>query len=232
MFASVAPLSFLHFHLLLELSAVASQSALSPSALAALRARLEALAGVERLMVDEERGGLMIVALPDADREGLEDRVRAAIAEQGLDGVAMPLEVATHWPHPERHRVRFVGVERRPEPEGRVRVRVSLEWGGNLHEGSESGEGGVTLEMRTAALAAVKAVQELAPEDLRLRLTGVKQIRAFDQEITVVSLYRDMGPPQRLVGAVLTSEEPLRSAALAVLNSLNRVLGNYLSTVG
>ncbi len=206
-------------------------SALSPEAILALRARLEALTGVERVLLDGERNGLWVVSLPDADRSGMEEKVRAVIAAEGLDST-LPVELATHWPHPERHRVRFVGVERLPEREGHVRVRVSLEWGGALHQGEEVGEGGLTLELRTAAAAAVKAVQELAPEDLRLRLIGVKQIRAFDQEITVVSLFRDTGPPQRLVGAVLTSDDPLRSPALAVLNALNRVLGNYLSTIG
>ena len=206
-------------------------SALSPGAVSALCARLEALTGIERVLLDEERDGLWVVALPDSDRAGLEERVRAAVGEQGLDS-ALPVEMATHWPHPERHRVRFVGVERLARAEGRVRMRVSLEWGGALHQGEAEGEGGITLEMRTTAAAAVQAVQELAPEDLRLRLIGVKQIRAFDQEITVVSLFRDTGPPQRLVGAVLTSDEPLRSPALAVLNALNRVLGNYLSTIG
>ena len=56
----------------------------------------------------------------------------------------------------------------------------------------------------------VKAIQGVSPEDLHLRLIGVKQIRAFDQEITVVSLLRETNPAQRLVGAVLTTEDPLR----------------------
>jgi hypothetical protein len=130
----------------------------------------------------------------------------------------------------ERHRVRFLGVRRTLLPEAHVRVQVTLEWGGALHVGEEIGEASAPLEMRAAATAALKALQGLLPEDLRLRLIGVKQIRAFDQEITVVSLLRETGAQQRLVGAVLTTDDPVRTAALAVLNSLNRVLGNYLST--
>lgn len=206
-------------------------SALGPGAITALRARLEALTGVERVLLDEGRDGLWVVTLPDSDHAALEDRVHAIVAEAGLDP-GMAVELATHWPHPERHRVRLVDVERLPQAEGGVRMRVSLEWSGTLHRGEEVGEAGIAIEMRTVAAAAVRAIQELSPEDLRLRLIGVKQTRAFDQEITVVSLYRDTNPPQRLVGAVLTADEPLRSPALAVLNGLNRVLGNYLSTIG
>ncbi len=197
----------------------------------ALRGRLEALTGVDRVLLDGGSERLWVVVHPDADHEALEERVRSVLAQEGV-AAALPVELVTRWSRPQRHRVRFMGVERRAEAEGRVRVSVSLEWGGALHSADEVGEGGPTLELRTAAAAAVKAVQELAPEDLHLRLIGVKQIRAFDQEITVVSLYRETGPPQRLVGAVLTSDEPLRSPALAVLNALNRVLGNYLSTTG
>ena len=34
-----------------------------------------------------------------------------------------------------------------------------------------------------------------------------------------------------LIGAALATEDPFRSASLAVLNATNRVLGNYLANV-
>lgn len=211
---------------------MASQSALPASASSGLRARLEALTGVQRALIDEEHGGVWLVADADVDRTVVEDQARGVLEEEGVDPMTVPVEVTTRAAAQERHRVRFVGVERIPELEGRVRMRVTLEWDGQLHQGEEAGEGGVALEMRTAAAAAVKAVQALSPDDLRLRLIGVKQIRAFDQEITVVSIFRETGGPQRLVGAVLTTDDALKTSALAVLNALNRVLGNYLSTIG
>ena len=211
---------------------MASPSTPRASTARELRARLEALDGVERALVDETRGGFVLLTGPDVDRLALEQEVRSAMAEEGVEPESVPVEVVSHEPRPERHRVRFVGVERWMLPEARVRVRVSLEWGGQVHVGEEEGEASAALEMRTAASAAVRAVEGISPEDLRLRLIGIKQIRAFDQEITVVSLLRNTGSPQRLVGAVLTTENPLRTAALAVLNALNRVLGNYLSTTG
>jgi hypothetical protein len=213
-------------------SAVVSPSTLRASTVQVLRARLEALERVERALVDETTGGFVLLTGPDVDRLALEQEVRSAMAEEGVEPESMPVEVVSHEPRPERHRVRFVGVERWLLPEARVRVRVSLEWGGQVHVGEEEGESSAALEMRAAASAALRAVEGISPEDLRLRLIGIKQIRAFDQEITVVSLLRNTGSPQRLVGAVLTTENPLRTAALAVLNALNRVLGNYLSTMG
>ena len=52
---------------------------------------------------------------------------------------------------------------------------------------------------------------------------------AFDAGLTVVSLYRVGTPAQKLLGAVLTGNDPHRAAAVAVLNALNRTLGNLLS---
>jgi hypothetical protein len=46
----------------------------------------------------------------------------------------------------------------------------------------------------------------------------------------VVSLYRPGTPAQKLLGAVLAGADRHRSAALALLNALNRILGNYLTT--
>ncbi len=211
---------------------MASLSALRASTVQALRTRLEVLDAVERVLVDEERGSVWIVAGGDVDHAMLEEQARAILTAEGEEADTIPVEVAATLGAHARHRVRFVGVQRFPAPEGHVRMRVTLEWDGVLHTGEELGETSAALEMRTAALATVRAVQALSPDELRLRLIGVKQIRAFDQEITVVSIFRESGGPLRLVGAVLTTEDPLKTAALAVLSALNRILGNYLSTIG
>ena len=84
----------------------------------ALRGRLEALTGVERVLLDEGRDGLWVLAQAEADRSALEDAVRAVIAQEGL-GSTLPVELVTRWSQSARHRVRFVGVERLSEPEVR-----------------------------------------------------------------------------------------------------------------
>ncbi len=215
-----------------RVSAVASLSALSAASANALRTRLEGLEGVERVLLDGEREGVWLLLGTEQGREVLAGQVRAALLDEGVDPQSVSVEIAARVAGHDRQRVKFLGVQRIPLPEAHTRVRVSLEWDGAERVGEETGETATALEMRTAAVAAVKAVQGISPEDLHLRLIGVKQIRAFDQEITVVSLLRETNPAQRLVGAVLTTEDPLRTAALAVLNALNRVLGTYLSTTG
>ena len=211
---------------------MASLSALDAERARTLCERLEALDGVERVLVDAEREGLWVVLGAETSRSGIPDQVRAALQAEDVDPQTVSVEITARLMSHDRHRVKFLGVERMPLPEAHTRVRVSLEWDGAVRVAEEIGEAATALEMRTAAVAAVKAIQGVSPEDLHLRLIGVKQIRAFDQEITVVSLLRETNPAQRLVGAVLTTEDPLRTAALAVLNALNRVLGNYLSTTG
>ena len=59
-------------------------------------------------------------------------------------------------------------------------------------------------------------------------MAGVKRVRSFDADLMVASLFRAGPPRQQLVGAVVVGEDPLRAACIAVLNALNRLLGNYL----
>jgi len=124
--------------------------------------------------------------------------------------------------------VKFANLERIVE-HGVVTVRVTLEWDGVLHHGEAANEGGDLIELRTAAAAALNAIEKLLGEELHIKLVGVKQVKAFDAELMVVALYRTGDAPQRLVGSVSASGDPRRAAAVAVLNALNRVLGNYLS---
>ncbi len=206
-------------------------SASKASTLHELRVRLEALPGIERVLIDDERDGIWVIGDPTQERPVLEMEIRGVLSRLGIEPDAVPVEL-TMRSNSERNRVRFVGVAREMLPDGSVMMRVSLEWQGEVFVGEEVGESGGPIEMRTAAVAAVNAVEALTSVDLGLRLIGIKQIRAFDQEITVTSMLRSGQPPQRLVGAVLASRDPARTAALAVLNGLNRVLGNFLSTNG
>jgi hypothetical protein len=127
----------------------------------------------------------------------------------------------------QRERVRFDSIERTEERDNQIGVTVALEWAGQTFRGAARGERGDTIEIRTAAAATVDALEKAVGAPLGIRLIGVKQVRAFDAELIVVSLNREE-QRQKLVGIVVIGEDPRRAAALAVLNALNRSLGNRL----
>lgn len=191
-----------------------------------LRAKLEALEGIERLVVDESTSSLLVHCSPDANASLITKEIDAAIAAAGLERTAINVELLTDLAA--RRRIKFAGVERVPE-NNQVRIRIRLEWNGQATIGEATGESGDMIELRTAAAAALHALEKVLGEELHIRLVGVKQVKAFDAELMVVALYRTGDQPQRLVGSVSAAGDPLRAAAVAVLNALNRVLGNYLS---
>jgi len=197
------------------------------SALDAVRDRLAALPGVEHVII--EGGAVWLVRSagvgPAID---LVDAAGTVLRDEGLDPGTVGIEIVTSGG--ERKRVRFEGVERTDLPELRVRVRVTLEWQGESVTGEAEGEKGLNIELRTAALAALDALDRVAGRSLEVRLAGVKQVRAFDAELMVVSLYRTQPEFQKFLGVVLVGPESLRASALAVLHALNRVLGNFLAT--
>ena len=206
---------------------MASVSAVDANAAQALRAQLEALDGVERAVVDEATANVWIHCTPDCSATELRTRASKAIADVGIDVDAVHLNLVTDLAY--RRRVRFVAVERFEEHDHRVRMRVTLEWSGETAVGEVIGENGDLIELRTSAAAALVALEKILGEELGIKLAGVKQVKAFDAELMVVALYRSSGAPQRLVGSVSVGENPRRAAAVAVLNALNRILGNYLS---
>lgn len=192
-----------------------------------LRDKLEALDGVERATVDEATNTIWIHCSPDAPPTELRNRVVETIKANGTDPDAITLELLTDLAS--RRRVRFAGVDRRTDPDHRVRIRVSLEWNGEVKYGEAVGEEGDLIELRTSAAASLQALEQVLGEELDIKLAGVKQVKAFDAELMVVALYTSKGTPTRLVGSVSVGDNPRRAAAVAVLNALNRLLGNYLS---
>lgn len=195
--------------------------------LAAIADRLRAISDVEDVVTGAD-GNLWIVCTPEGRRADIENSVRAAL----LEGGATPdtrFELVIRASHFQRERVRFDSIRTQECPDNQVRVNVVLEWNGESFDGEAIGERGETIEMRTGAAATLDALEKAVDAPLGVRLTGVKQVRAFDAELTVVSLYRIGTPSQKLLGAVLTRDDPHRSAAIAVLNALNRTLGNLLS---
>ena len=192
----------------------------------ALRTDLEALEGIERVVVDEANSVVWLQCDPEAEATLLRPRVTEVLKTAGFDVKKTKLNFLTDL---SARRIKFSGLERIMERDGAVRIRVSLEWNGEIHVGEASGENGDLLEQRTAATASLMALEAVAGENLGTKLVGVKHVRAFDEELMVVALYRPGPPAQRLVGSVRIDNDPRRAAAVAVLNGLNRILGSYLN---
>ena len=195
-----------------------------------LRGRLEEDDQIERAVLDEEQGSVWIITPPDVHEAEVRTRVLAILQEFGLSSEDTQLEFASMNATPLRRRVRFAGAERRELRDGRVQIDAALEWQGQRYKGTAEGESGALIELRTAGQAALQAVQDLTKDEMKLRLIGVKQLRAFDTELVVASLVRTEGEMQRFVGSVLATSDPARAACLAVLSALNRTLGNFLRT--
>ncbi|HUF12858.1 MAG TPA: hypothetical protein VMN78_07160 [Longimicrobiales bacterium] len=195
-----------------------------------LRSRLEEDAEIERVVLDEEQSSIWIITPPDVHEPTLRERVVSVLAEFEIAREEAAIEFAAMGSGPVRRRVRFMGAERKETRDGHVRIDAELEWQGERFHGSAEGDSGALVELRTAAQAALKAVEALTRDEMKLRLIGVKQFRAFDTELVVASLVRTNAEMQRYVGSVLATADPTRAACLAVLNALNRALGNFLRT--
>jgi len=192
---------------------------------AELRTRLEAIHGVDHVIIDADIGEIWLVLRADVDPLAAE-----AAAREAADGTGFTISAAFRPEQRERQRVRFVSLDRSPSAtEPQVTFTVTLEWRGQEYTGSATGERSEPIELRTVAAAALNAIAALVPGEVVLKLAGVKQVRAFDAELLVVSLYRPDVAPHNLVGAVVVGEDALRTAVLAVLSGLNRLLGNYLA---
>jgi hypothetical protein len=206
---------------------MASQPQRDMSILPMLRPELEALPEVEAVIIDDSGGTIWLICARSAPPR-LADDARTILASHGLDPATISIEVAIRGERLER-RARFDRIERFESTDRQVRIRAVLEWEGNAYYGDAIGEAGLAIELRTAAAAALDALERLTGQELGVRLVGVKQVRAFDAELTVVSLYRVGASAHKLLGTVLTGPDAHRAAALAVLNALNRHLGNLLS---
>ena len=190
-----------------------------------LRAELEALEGVTRAVVEYDPPRVLLVC--ERTESPTEILVNTVLASHGLPADQTEVQVA-YLPHPEpRRRVRFVGARMDKSSIGRARATVELEWSGQVYRASVEGESGPALELRLAALATLRTLEAILGERLTFELVGIKSFRAFDTDVVVVLLRTE--PVNSLIGASLATNDPYRSASLAVLNATNRVLGNYLT---
>ncbi|HEY0304561.1 MAG TPA: hypothetical protein VGC44_06295 [Longimicrobiales bacterium] len=203
---------------------MASGSSTDAGTAQVLRTELEALAGIERVIVEES--AIWLQCDPESEISDLRPRVQEALKNAGVDVEKFEIHFLTDLTS---RRIKFSKIERIVERSGNVKLRVSLEWNGEIKVGEASGESGDLLEQRTAATASLNALEAVVGESLGIKLVGVKHVRAFDEELMVVALYRPGPPAQRLVGSVSIDSDPRRAAAVAVLNGLNRILGTFLS---
>lgn len=203
---------------------MASGSTTDAGTIQVLRTELEALDGIERVLVDETT--IWLQCHPECEGSELRPRVEDVLKRLGIEAGKYELHFLTDLT---ARRIKFSSIERIMERTGNVRMRVSLEWNGEIKLGEATGESGELVEQRTAAAASLSALEAVVGESLGIKLVGVKHVRAFDEELMVVALYRPGPPTQRLVGSVSIDKDPRRAAAVAVLNGLNRILGTYLN---
>jgi hypothetical protein len=191
--------------------------------------RLRALEGILHASVDPHTGDIWVVHDPNHEPGPVDLAVRNALASSNYELHNARVRVALPTAAGPRRRVRFVDASREENEHGAT-ITVRLEWKDVVHVGSATGERGSVVELKTAAAAALDCLEKLSGQSLGLRIIGVKTVQAFDSTLMVASIMRTEGSPQRLVGAVIASGDPRRSAALAVLSGLNRTLGNFLHT--
>jgi hypothetical protein len=132
-------------------------------------------------------------------------------------------------PNPLSERLRFAEFVLDRLPNGRCRAKVGLTWrDSEAFTGDSEGLASQAGELRCAAQACVNALGQAVQGGMTFELLGVKAVRAFDATVVIVSLSTNAEGDQRVVGSVLTEDDPARAAALAVLNATNRILGNRL----
>jgi len=133
-----------------------------------------------------------------------------------------------------RSRLKFDRLDHTTTPDGSGRVSVTLEWGGQVFEGTvpclETQQG----ILQAASLATIRATLASRPANghpsdgrLALDVGGVKAVKAFDGWVVVTRLNGTRGNERmRLLGAApCEGEDDLPNAAVkAVLNASNRVL--------
>jgi len=203
------------------------QAALEPASLERVRAELEAIEGVRRVVIDGPPYVVYVIADRGA-RFPAEMVVHSVLFRHGLGPGDAELHLAyTGAPEP-RRRVRFVSAVVDGSRVGRALARVQLEWAGQMHVGELEGETGPAPEQRLTALATLEALGKVLERRVRFQLVGIKPMRAFDADVVVALLKSDVDG-RSLLGAALAADDPNRAACIAVLNATNRILGNYLT---
>ncbi len=199
--------------------------------LARLRQELEALEGVTRAFLESDPAAVFLIGSA-GKRTPIEAPARAVLARHGLPATDIRLEVSYPFDAQPQRRVRFERARIDQLRVGSSRAVVTLGWGGEVWEGVAEGGEGDAVEMRLAAVATLRALERVVDGALTFKLVGVKGSRAFDAELVIVLVRSPEVDARSFVGVALVPGDPVRSAALAVLNATNRVLGNILHVPG
>lgn len=200
-----------------------------PASFQTVAAELEALPEVRRAFVETDPPAVHLVCASGGGPPVVA-AARAVLARAGFEVNDLALEVSyLRDPEPQR-RVRFLGSTVEHSRTGHVRATVSLEWHDVEYVGTAEGEGGNPVEPRVAAQATLNGLEQLLEGRVDFRLVGIKSLQAFDAGLIVALVLPSDAPDRPLVGVSIAREAPHRSAALAVLNASNALLGNYLRT--
>jgi hypothetical protein len=135
-------------------------------------------------------------------------------------------------PAPDRGRLRFTGFRFERTRAGACEAEVTLAWtDGRTVTGRAHGQSSPVGDFRIAAEAALNAIDGFVTGVLRFELIGVKAVKAFDANVVIVSIHAHRaGEVAKLLGCVLAETDPVRGAALSVLNATNRLIGNTIAT--
>lgn len=194
-----------------------------------LRAELESMGGVHRAVVDGDSSLAVYLICEPSESEPTEALARSILAHHGFLGSDANVRLAFLPRAEPRKRVRFVqACVSQPRP-GRARAEVELEWAGETYREEMEGESGAALELRLAALATLRSLHGILGGRVTFELVGIKGFKAFDADVIVAVLRGGTSDGRALIGAALATDNSHRSAALAVLNATNRILGNYLA---
>ena len=122
-------------------------------------------------------------------------------------------------------RLKLTGYRCIRTPASVCRVEVELEdAAGNRATGAAQGALAFSGELRIAAEATLRALENARPGLPRFDLLGVKTLRAFDANVVIVAVATQRrGVPTRLLGCVQSAGDLDRAAVLAVLDATNRV---------
>jgi hypothetical protein len=126
--------------------------------------------------------------------------------------------------HSTRFRLAEASLER--QRGSRVRVSVTLDLDDDSYVGEAEGVGLEVIELRLAAEATLAAISNATGAE-SFRLLGIKRLHAFDADVVLVVLRDRPAGVQRYVGAVPVRTTYIDGAVAAVLNALNRALGQH-----
>lgn len=192
----------------------------------------------ERLGVPIDQRVISIAQLAEGRRPGplLSTAAGLPPAEQQEQEPAPPAAAAE--PAPERElepRARFTGISTEAM-DNRVRIRVSLELGGEELTGEALGLDTAPARLRAVAAATLKAIDTTCVGRSRFEVEHVTTLAAFDREYVLVSVLASspyLGRrPIPLVGAQPVEMDAESAAALAALKAINRTLSLVLRLPG